>query len=61
MIIKYNDLMKEKKKLRKQKKFSLWTRFLIALGFRCQCGGEMEEVEGWDKCQCNKCGKTTKC
>lgn len=55
MIIKYEDIKKDKKK------FSLWKRFLISLGFLCECGGEMEEVEGWDRCECKSCGKTTKC
>lgn len=42
---------------------SLWIRFLIWLGVRCECGGEKVDVSeqiGWNRDRCVKCGKETK-
>lgn len=38
----------------------LWFNLQVWFGNRCECGGRMEQVEGWDKGQCTGCGKTVK-
>lgn len=47
------EIMKEVKPL------SNWTKLLIFLGLRCECGGRPYQPRGWDFEVCEKCGKKT--
>lgn len=35
-------------------------KVLIELGFRCPCGGRLQDVPGWNKRECEKCKRSFK-
>lgn len=36
---------------------NIFTKLLIFLGLRCECGGKLKQVYGWPYMECVKCGK----
>jgi len=40
---------------------NMWRKFLIWIGYLCECGGELEDHPDYHKVICKECGKTFKC